>query len=139
VKPESLLYRESHEWCHVEGDTATIGISAFAFEQLTDVTFVDLPKVGAKFQAGGTFGEIESVKSVNDLFAPVALEVTAVNAALLPGGGKSDSEIGENLKKMAADPYGFGWMIKGKVLDPAGLAKLLNQSAYEKLCADQAH
>src|SRR5438105_15566537 len=102
--PKNLRYATTHEWAAAEGDTCTIGITAFAVEQLTDVVFVELSKVGAKLKAGDKFGVIESVKAVSDLYAPVEGELAAANDAVV----KDPSIIG-------GDPYGKGWMVKIKV------------------------
>ncbi|MBI3822112.1 MAG: glycine cleavage system protein GcvH, partial [Planctomycetes bacterium] len=97
--PTNLRYAESHEWASVEGDVCTVGITKFAVEQLTDVVFVELAKLGKKFEVKQAFGQIESVKSVNDLYAPVAGEIVARNDAL-----EKDPTI------VSTDPYGKGWM-----------------------------
>ena len=128
IDPKSLRYTPSHEWVHLEGDTATVGISKFAVDQLTDLITIELPAVGTKLAAGKTFGEIESVKAVSDLYAPVGGEVVKVNEAI-----KSD------VQKLADDPYTNGWLIKVKVDDPSAVARLLDHAAYERQVADQAH
>jgi len=131
VTPKNLLYAKTHEWVRVETDAgakvATIGVTAFALEALTDVTYVELlPKVGRHLAAGEPFGEIESVKAVSDLYSPVAGDVIAVHDGL-----------SENLETLNADPYGEGWMIKVKLTDETSLASLLDQAAYEKQCAEE--
>lgn len=126
--PTNLRFAESHEWASVEGDICTVGISKFAVEQLTDVVFVELPKVGKAFGVKDAFGQIESVKSVNDLYAPVAGEIIAKNEAL-----EKDPSI------VSVDPYGKGWMVKIKMSSKADLDKLLTPDAYEKQIASQAH
>src|ERR1043165_9304257 len=98
--PAELKYTREHEWAKVEGDRARVGITAFAQEQLGDVVFVELPKVGAKVSALKTFGVVESVKAVSDLFAPLSGEVVEVNA-----------ELARKPEIVNADPYGQGWMI----------------------------
>src|SRR5712692_3184178 len=102
--PKNLRYAETHEWASVDGDVCTVGITQFAVEQLTDVVFVELTKVGKKVAAKDAFGQIESVKSVNDLYAPVAGEIIARNEAL-----EKDPAI------VSADPYENGWMVKIKM------------------------
>lgn len=128
VKPEELLYSPTHEWAHVEsagaGKTATIGISAFAVEQLTDLVFMSLPKVGASVHAGKEFGEVESVKAVSSLYSPVDGEIVEVNTALP-----------NKLETLNQDPYGAGWLIKVRLSDESGLSKLLDRKAYEAQCA----
>ncbi len=119
--PNDRKYLESHEWHKLDGDTVTIGITQFAADELTDVTYVQLPKVGDSVTAGETFGEIESVKATSDLYAGVTGEVIAVNEAL-------DTDPG----LINRDPHGEGWMIKVKISDPAELDKLLSQEDYLK-------
>ena len=130
MNPDELLYAETHEWVHIaeEGGakTATIGISAFAVEQLTDLVYMELPEVGAQVVAGGEFGEVESVKAVSPLYSPVGGEIIAVN-----------SELPDKLEILGDDPYGAGWIIKVRVTDDSGLAKLLDSAAYQKQCADE--
>jgi glycine cleavage system H protein len=133
VNPEKLLFAKTHEWVNLAtepggGKTATIGISAFALEALTDLVFVELPKVGRQLKAGETFGEIESVKAVSDLYSPVTGEVIAVH-----------SEIVERLETFNADPYGEGWLVKIKLSSDAGLSDLLDYKAYQKQCAEEQH
>ena len=126
--PKNLRYAESHEWASVEGDICTVGISQFAVEQLTDVVFVELAKLGKTFAVKDAFGQIESVKSVNDLYAPVAGEIVARNDAL-----EKDPTI------VSADPYGKGWMLKIKMSAPADYDKLMSADQYEKQIATQGH
>ena len=128
MKPEELLYAKTHEWVHVQGKVATVGISAFAVEALTDLVYMQLPAVGAKVKAGQSFGEIESVKAVSDLYSPVDGEVTEVNSALA-----------NKLETLNSDPYGAGWMLKIKLSDEAALKNLMNHAAYQKMCAEEAH
>ncbi len=123
--PDELKYVKSHEFVSVEGDIATIGITAFAADQLGDVTFVELPKVGSKFKTEQKFGVIESVKSVSDLFMPLAGEITAVNEAL-----NSEPEL------VNLDPYKGGWMIKLKVENAAEVAGLMSADDYKKFIVD---
>src|SRR5438552_16853596 len=101
---KALRYAPTHEWALLQGDTCTLGITKFAVEQLTDVVYVELPDVGDNVFAGDSFGEIESVKAVSDLYSPVDGEVVAINEKLL-----------EDPTPVTADPYGQGWMIKVKV------------------------
>ena len=130
---EKLLYSKTHEWVRVESDvaggkTATVGLTAFALEMLTDLVHVELPKVGSRVTAGESFGEIESVKAVSDLYSPVDGEVAAANTA-----------IADNLEHLADDPYRNGWFIKIKIGNEAGLAKLLDEAAYKKQCEEEQH
>jgi glycine cleavage system H protein len=124
--PKELKYAKSHEWAKIEGGVATVGITHFAQEQLGDLTFVDLPKVGAKIAAGTEMGSVESVKAASEIYAPVAGVVTEVNADL-----EAKPEI------VNQDPYGKGWLIKVRLDgDPAGL---LDADAYAEVCAAEAH
>src|SRR5258708_20275646 len=104
MDPKSLRFAKSHEWASLDGGVCTVGITKFAVEQLTDVVYLALPDVGKKVSAGQSFGEIESVKAVSDLYAPVSGEVTEVN-----------SKVTNDPALIAADPYGKGWMFKIKV------------------------
>lgn len=128
MTPDQLKFAETHEWTHVAqvgGDTiATIGISKFAIEQLSDVVYLALPSVGKAVTAGKEFGEIESVKAVSNIYSTVDGVITEVNTSLP-----------ENLETLNSDPYGAGWMIKVKVSNAAGLDKLMNYSDYEKQCS----
>lgn len=124
----SLRYNKTHEWVSVDGDVATVGITKFAVEQLTDIVFVELPSVGKKLDVETTFGVIESVKAVSDLYAPLAGEVVAVN-----------TPVADDPSILSKDPYGKGWMIKIRLSGPADTSSLLTKGAYDKLCAEQAH
>lgn len=132
MTPEDLRYTKTHEWVRVEADSAgtkiaTVGITAFALEQLSDLVFVDLPEVGRSVSAGGSFGELESVKAVSDLYSPVDGEVVEVNTALA-----------NKLDTLADDPYQAGWMVKIRLADESGLANLLDAAAYRKQCEQEA-
>jgi glycine cleavage system H protein len=132
VNPQQLLYTKTHEWAQIEsapgGKTATVGITAFALEVLTDLVFMSLPEVGRKVKTGEPFGEIESVKAVSDLNSPVDGEIIAVN-----------SDLVDNLETLAKDPYDAGWMVKIKISSEAGLAALLDYPAYQKQCQEEQH
>ena len=132
MTPEQLLYAKSHEWVCVETDDsgakiATVGLSAFALEALTDLVFMELPEVGRELDADESFGEVESVKAVSDLVSPVGGEIVEVNA-----------DIADDLEKLTEDPYGAGWMIKVKLADESALANLMDYEAYQKQCAEEA-
>lgn len=118
--PEDLHYSKDHEWVKVEGDVATIGITDHAQHSLGDVVFVELPKVGDKFEAHEAFGNVESVKAVSELFCPVAGEVTEVNEALQDEG-----------ERVNTDPYGAAWMIRLRMSNPAEVDALMNAAEYE--------
>lgn len=132
MKPEELLFAKTHEWIAVaeEGSDkiATVGISAFAVEALTDLVFMELPAVGRKVQAEESFCEVESVKAVSDIYAPVAGEVVAVNESLP-----------DHLERLSNDPYGDGWIAKIRVSDDSGLENLMDHAAYQKQCEEEAH
>jgi glycine cleavage system H protein len=123
--PADLRYTKDHEWVRVDGDTATIGVTDFAANQLGDVVFVDLPAVGRAVEQFATFGVVESVKAVSDLYAPLSGEVLEVNGELA-----SRPELVNN------DPFGEGWMIKVRVGDAAQVAGLLDAAGYEQLTAE---
>lgn len=123
--PSDLRYTKDHEWVRVDGETATVGVTDFAANQLGDVVFVDLPEVGRAIDQFATFGVVESVKAVSDLYAPLSGEVVQVNAEL---GGKPEL--------VNSDPFGDGWMIRVKVSDKAQLDGLLDAAGYEKLTAE---
>jgi glycine cleavage system H protein len=122
--PEELQYTRSHEWVRTEGDTATIGITDHAQDELGDVVFVELPEVGATLDAGDSFGTVESVKAVSDLYTPVGGEVTEVNEAL-----------NDQPEKINEDPYGEGWMVKLRVSDEG--SGLLSASDYEQFVEEE--
>jgi glycine cleavage system H protein len=128
MKANELLYAASHEWVHVATEdgakVATIGISAFAVQQLNDLVYMDLPGAGKALSVGDEFGEVESVKAVSPLYSPVAGEIIAVN-----------KDLPNHLEWLSDDPYGKGWIIKVKMTDESGLAGLLDYAAYEKQCA----
>lgn len=123
--PADLKYHKEHEWVRVEGDLAVIGISDFAQDQLGEVVYVDLPSEGEGVNADETFGEIESVKSVSELFSPVSGEIVAVNAAL----EDSPETVNE-------DPYGEGWMIKVRMSDAGELDALMSAEDYEAFVSE---
>ncbi|MEA3165385.1 MAG: glycine cleavage system protein [Thermoplasmata archaeon] len=119
--PADLLYSKSHEWVRIQGGEATIGITDHAQEALNDIVYVELPKVGQSFTLEQEFGVVESVKSVSDLYMPIAGEVIAVNSAL--------EDAPETLND---DPYGDGWLVRIKVKDGAQAKQLLSAAAYTK-------
>ena len=122
--PEDLQYTHSHEWVRIEGDTAIIGITDHAQDELGDVVFVELPDEGATFDAGESFGTVESVKAVSDLYTPVGGEVVEVNSAL--------EDAPENINE---DPYGEGWIVKLRTTDEADL---LSPEEYEKVVEEES-
>ena len=126
MDPKNLRYAATHEWSYLEGDECTLGITQFAVDQLTDVVYIELPEVGDHVFAGETFGEIESVKAVSDLYAPVNGEVSAINEKLL-----------DDPTRIAEDPYGKGWMVKIKVEPGTTLDQLLTLEKYEEQIASE--
>ena len=120
--PDGLRYTDDHEWLRVEGDAGVVGITGYAADQLGDVVFVELPAVGARFERGRTFGVVESVKAVSDLFAPVAGEVVAVNPALA-----------DQPELVNSEPYGAGWLVRLRLSDPAQADALKDAAAYREM------
>lgn len=120
--PENLRYTKDHEWVEVKGKVARVGITDYAQEALTDVVFAELPEVGEEFAERDSMGVVESVKSVNDIFSPLAGKVVAVNDAL-----NDEPEL------MNQDPYGKGWFCEIEMSDPAAASKLMDAAAYRKL------
>jgi glycine cleavage system H protein len=130
VYPADLKYTKEHEWVRVEGGTAYVGISDFAQDQLGEVVYVDLPSVGDELVAGETFGEIESVKSVSELYAPVTGTVIEVNDGL--------SGLTTSSETINSDPYGAGWMIRISLADPSQVEDLMSSDDYESFVANEA-
>ena len=128
MDPKSLRYAKTHEWASLEGGVCTVGITQFAVDQLTDVVYIELPDVGDHVFAGDSFGEIESVKAVSDLYAPVNGEVIAVN-----------EKVVEDPGRVTSDPYGKGWMIKIKVEPGTNLNHLMTLEKYQKQIASEGH
>lgn len=125
--PSDLRYDKEHEWVRVEGDVAVVGISDFAQDQLGEVVYIDLPAVGDTVTAGEMFGEVESVKSVSELFSPVTGEVVKVN-----------SELDGAPEAVNEDAYGIGWMIEVKLADPSELDGLMSAGEYQDFVASEA-
>lgn len=128
MDPTTLKYTQTHEWVHLDGDVATLGISKFAVDQLTDLIVIDLPKVGTKLTQGKPLGEVESVKAVSDIYAPIGGEVVEVNEA-----------VAKDVQILGEDPYTKGWLVKVKVADVGPIAALLDYNAYQAKVADEAH
>ena len=122
--PADLRYTKDHEWVRVDGDEATVGITAYAADQLGDIVFVELPEVGRALTQFAAFGVVESVKAVSDLFAPLTGEVTAGN-----------DQLGGSPELVNAEPYGQGWMVKLRLTAPEELDELLDATAYDALIA----
>ena len=128
MDPKKLRYLKSHEWASLEGKTCTIGITKFAVDQLTDVVYIELPEVGDHVFSGESFGEIESVKAVSDLYSPVDGEVIEINEKLI-----------DDPTRISGDPYGKGWMVKVKVEPATNLDHMLTFEQYEKQIASEEH
>ena len=128
MDPKTLRFAKSHEWAKLDGDICTVGITKFAVEQLTDVVYIEMPDVGDHTFAGESFGEIESVKAVSDLYAPVNGEVVEINEQLL-----------DDPASIAKDPYGKGWLVKIKVEPGTTLDHMMTLEKYEKQIASEQH
>lgn len=124
--PKNLKYTKEHEWILVDGDTATVGITDFAQSALGDIVFVEVPDVGTSLSAGATFGVVESIKSVSDLYSPISGEVMAKN-----------EDVEGSPEKINANAY-EAWLIKVKIKNPGDLAQLLTPEAYDQFCQTSA-
>jgi len=120
--PEDLRYHPEHDWARIEGDEATFGITWYAQDALGEVVFYEPPEVGKQVKKDESYAEVESVKAVSDVYAPLSGEVTAVNEA-----------ISEDPEKINKDPYGDGWMVRVKLSDPSEADQLMDTAAYKKL------
>src|SRR5262249_47401658 len=128
MDPKKFRYTKTHEWALIEGDTCTVGVSQFAAEQLTDITYIELPHVGDHVFAGKDFGNIETVKAVSDLYAPLDGEVIAVNEPLM-----------EDPNSLTQDPYGKGWLIKVRLEEKPKLDDLLTYEQYQQQVGSEGH
>ena len=124
--PDDVRYTTEHEWARVEGGLVTVGITSYASEQLGDVVFVELPEVGRKLEASKPFGLVEAVKTVSDLYAPIAGEVVAINATLV-----------DNPALVNQEPYGEGWMIRIRPAQVNDVQGLMSRADYEKMLEEQ--
>ena len=124
--PTNYRYTDQHEWVDAKGDVATIGITDYAQHELGDVVFVELPKPGAKLTAGKSFGTVESVKAVSEIYAPVSGEVIEANA-----------DLQNTPEKINSDPHNAAWLIKVRLANPADVKSLMDAAAYEKFIADK--
>jgi glycine cleavage system H protein len=120
--PDDLKYHPDHDWARVEGEMATFGVTWYAQDALGEVVFFDPPEVGAAVKKDDSYAEVESVKAVSDVFAPLSGEIVEVN-----------EELADSPERINADPYGEGWMVKVKLSDPAEVDQLLDVSAYREL------
>ncbi len=123
MRPEGILFSKSHEWVLIEKDIATTGISDFAVKQLSDLVFVDLPEITDLLEQGQPYAEVESVKAVSDIYAPLSGEVIAIN-----------EDIGDNLDLIGKDPFGKGWFVKFRLSHPGEVENLLDSAGYDKVC-----
>jgi len=126
MSPDDLLYTKEHEWVRLSEDIGVIGITDHAQKQLGDIVYVELPKAGAKFDAGQPFGSVESVKAVSELFLPVSGEVVDIN-----------EEAGNSPETINTDPYGEGWLIRIRLRDPAETADLMSSEEYDEYTAER--
>lgn len=120
--PTDLKYTKDHEWIRIEGDKATIGITDFAQGELGDIVYVDISTVGEELEADSVFGTVEAVKTVSDLFLPLAAKIDEVNP-----------QLDSNPELVNSDPYGEGWMVRVTLKDPSNTEGLMDADAYEKL------
>jgi glycine cleavage system H protein len=123
--PAKYRYTKQHEWADVSGDVATIGITDYAQHELGDVVFAELPKVGSKVESGKSFGTVESVKAVSEIYSPVSGDVTEVN-----------TDLQNTPEKINSDPHGSAWLIKVRLANPDEVKALMDAAAYEKFIAE---
>jgi glycine cleavage system H protein len=121
ANPDDVRYHPDHDWARVEGDTATLGVTDYAQEQLGEVVFFDPPEVGKSVSKDAPYAEVESVKAVSDVIAPLSGEIVEVNEAL-----------GDSPEKINEDPYGEGWLVKIRLSDPTEVDDLLDRATYEE-------
>ena len=124
--PKEYRYTDQHEWVRVDKDVATVGITDYAQNELGDVVFVELPKTGTKIGAGKSFGTVESVKAVSEIYAPLTGEVVEAN-----------NDLHDKPEKINSDPHGSAWLIKVRMANPAEVNSLMDAAAYEKFIADK--
>ena len=128
MDPKTLRYAKSHEWAYLEGNVCTLGLTKFAVDQLTDIIYIDMPDIDDPVSTGDSFGEIESVKAVSDLYSPVTGDIVAINEKL-----ETDPTL------ISSDPYDKGWLIKVKVEKDTTLDHLMTLEQYEKQIASEEH
>ncbi|HYR43719.1 MAG TPA: glycine cleavage system protein GcvH [Terriglobia bacterium] len=126
MSPDDLLYTKEHEWLRIAGDGGAVGITDHAQEELGDIVYIELPKVGTKFDSGETFGSVESVKAVSELYIPVSGEVIEVN-----------EELGSAPERINDDPYGNGWMIRIRLLNKNETADLMSAAEYDEYTSQE--
>ena len=125
--PADYRYTKDHEWIKIDGSSGTVGITDYAQHELGDVVFVELPKVGAKIKAGESFGSVESVKAVSDIFSPVSGEIAEINASLV-----------DSPEKINQDPHGTAWLVRLKLDDPKEASSLMDAKAYQAYVDEKA-
>jgi glycine cleavage system H protein len=126
MSPDDLIYTKEHEWLRISGDGGIVGITDHAQKELGDIVYVELPKVGTKYESGETFGTVESVKAVSELYIPVSGEVVEVN-----------EDLGAAPEKINSDPYGNGWMIRIRLLNKDETADLMSAEEYDEYTSEQ--
>lgn len=126
-RPTDLKYAKTHEWVRIERDIATTGISDFAVAALSDLVYIDMPQVTDLLEQGQPFAEVESVKAVSDIYAPLSGEIVEIN-----------EEIVDNLELLSKDPYGKGWIVKFRISHPNEVEALMSPEQYEKHCKDES-
>ena len=126
MSPDDLLYTKEHEWIRITGEAGVVGITDHAQKELGEVVYVELPKVGDKLNAGQTFGSVESVKAVSELFTPVSGEVLEIN-----------DEVGNAPEMVNEDPYGKGWLIRIQLRDPSQTADLMSNEEYDEYTSEE--
>ena len=126
MTPDDLLFTKEHEWLRIADDTGSIGISDHAQKELGEIVYIELPKPGMKFNSGESFGSVESVKAVSELFIPVSGEVIEIN-----------EELGASPEKINEDPYGAGWMIRVRLLNQAETADLMSAEEYDEYTTEE--
>ncbi|MCG3133679.1 MAG: Glycine cleavage system H protein [Planctomycetes bacterium] len=126
-RPTDIKYAKTHEWVRIEKDIATTGISDFAVAALSDLVYVDMPQVTDLLEQGQPYAEVESVKAVSDIYAPLSGEIVEVN-----------EELGDNLELLAKDPFGKGWIVKFRISHPNEVEGLMDAAAYDRHCKDEA-
>ncbi len=123
--PNDRKYSQTHEWFQADGDVVTVGVTQFAADELTDITYVDLPAVGDQVESGSHYGEVESVKATSELYCPVSGEVVAIN-----------ERLADEPELVNSDPLGAAWMVKIKTADLSPLEKMMDGPAYDKMIAE---
>jgi len=126
MTPDDLLFTKEHEWVRIVGDTGTVGISDHAQKELGEIVYIDLPKPGTKFHSGETFGSVESVKAVSELYIPVSCEVVEIN-----------DELGSSPEKINEDPYGQGWIIRVRLLNHDETSDLMSAEEYDEYTKEE--